>query len=74
MVRQKCWVWFKGGLKESGRWVSGYVATSSEAGGVLIQHPDYVDCRVPEWRISTIEPVKLEQGPEVPANSEWRLF
>ena len=74
MVRQKCWVWFKGGLKESGRWVSGYVATSSEAGGVLIQHPDYVDCRVPEWRISTTEPVDLEQGPEIPANAEWRLF
>ncbi|MEB3240525.1 MAG: hypothetical protein VKJ31_00635 [Synechococcus sp.] len=74
MVRQKCWVWFKGGLKESGRWVSGYVATSSEAGGVLIQHPDYVDCRVPEWRISTTEPNDLEQGPDIPDNAVWRLF
>ena len=35
---------------------------------------DYVDCRVPEWRISTTEPVDLEQGPEIPANAEWRLF
>jgi hypothetical protein len=74
MIRQKCWVWFKGGLQEPGRWVTGYVATSSDAGGFLIQHPEYVDCRVPEWRVSTSEPVDLEQGPAIPTNAEWRLF
>ena len=45
LVRQRCWVWFKGGLSEGGFWQQGYVATDSEQGGVLIQHPEFVEGR-----------------------------
>jgi hypothetical protein len=74
VVRQRCWVWFKGGLSEGGYWQQGYVATASEQGGVLIQHPEFVDCRVPEWRITLDEPKNLKKGPKIPPDAVWRLF
>ena len=74
MRKERCWVWFKGGLNDHGHWVGGFVATSSEAGGVLIQHGDYKDCRVPEWRISTDEPDDLAVAPLIPADAVWKLI
>ena len=28
MRRERCWVWFRGGLNESSRWVGGFQATT----------------------------------------------
>ena len=50
MRRERCWVWFKGGLAEQGHWMSGWVATQGDEPGLLIEHPGYVTCPVPEWQ------------------------
>ena len=56
MRKERCWVWFRGGLNESSRWVGGFQATTDAEPGVLIQHPGYRDARVPSWRVTTVEP------------------
>ena len=68
-ARTKCWVWFKGGL-DGGEWRAGFVATSAEK-GITIQHGDFKDCVVPEWRISTKEPADLRQAPAIPSDAVW---
>ena len=42
MRKERCWVWFKGGLSEEGHWMSGWVASTTEQPGLLIEHPGYV--------------------------------
>ena len=44
----KCWVWFKGSLKNGGHWKEGFTCTFDEKPGVLIESPAYVTCRVPK--------------------------
>ena len=71
MKKEKVWVWFKGGLN-GGEWVDGFVASSSEEGGFLIEKSDFVSCRVPEWRIKLGEPENKEIGPTIPKDATWK--
>ncbi len=73
MHHENCWVWFKSSLSRKGFWQTGFTCTRDEKPGVLIQSPSYVSCRVPEWRIKTQEPIDLDQGPEIPQGSPWKL-
>ena len=57
-----------------GYWQAGYMASTSDAGGLLIQHPEFVDCRVPEWRVTTEEPTDMKKAPAIPDQPVWRLF
>ena len=74
MERENCWVWFKGSLKEGGAWKAGFTYKKDENPGVLIQNPAYVQCRVPEWRIMTTEPIDKYKGPIIPENSVWKIL
>ena len=73
MERQKAWVWFKGGLN-GGSWVSGFIATSDEKEGLLIERSDYVPCRVPEWRVIFQEPENEKEGPQIPEDPTWKIL
>ncbi len=70
--KKKAWVWFKGGYKENGKWISGFLATSDDEEGVLIEHPNFVTCRVPIWRVSFIEPPDETLEPQIPKNPSWK--
>ncbi len=72
MQKEKVWVWFRGGL-QGGSWVDGFIATTSPDGGVLIERPDFVSCKVPEWRISKTEPKDKKAGPNIPEGAIWKL-
>ena len=74
MERENCWVWFKGSLKEGGEWKGGFTYKKDENPGVLIQSPGYVQCRVPDWRISTKEPLYKNKGPKIPENPTWKIL
>ena len=74
MDRENCWVWFKGSIKEAGVWKGGFTCKKDANPGVLIESPSYVSCRVPEWRISTIEPEKKDQAPIIPENPIWKII
>ena len=74
MDRENCWVWFKGSLKGGGSWKGGFTYKKDENPGVLIQNPAYVQCRVPDWRISTTEPLDKCKGPEIPENPAWKIL
>ena len=54
-ARTKVWVWLKGGL-DGGEWRGGFYATDNAEKGVVLQHMDFKDCCVPEWRITKDEP------------------
>ena len=73
MDRQKAWVWFKGGLT-GGKWVSNFIATRDEEEGVIIERPDFVRCRVPEWRVRFKEPEEESKGPQIPNNPKWKYL
>ena len=73
MEQENCWVWFKGSLKEGGTWKSGFTYIQDENPGILIKSPSYVQCRVPEWRISKKEPQNKFQEPKIPKNAEWKI-
>ena len=73
MEKQKAWVWFKGGL-EKGEWISGFIATSDDNEGLLIERSDYVRCRVPEWRVRFQEPEDKKEGPQIPDNPTWKIL
>ncbi|MEB3253849.1 MAG: hypothetical protein VKI93_03950 [Synechococcus sp.] len=64
MRKERCWVWFRGGLNEASRWIGGFQASTDELRGVLIQHPGYRDARVPAWRVTTEEPEDIHAVPE----------
>ena len=74
MERENCWVWFKGSLKEGGVWKGGFTYKKDENPGILIKSTGYVTCRVPNWRISTSEPLDKYKGPEIPPNAVWKLL
>ena len=74
MEKENCWVWFKGSLKEGGIWKSGFTYKKDTNPGVLIQNPSYVQCRVPDWRIRTSEPIDKHKGPEIPENAIWKIL
>ena len=74
MIKENCWVWFKGAYREKGFWKGGFTCKRDEKPGVIIESPSYVTCRVPEWRISKIEPENLAEGPDIPNSEEWKLF
>ncbi len=71
MKKEKGWVWFKGDEK-GGYWVSGFICSTSEEGGILIERPDFVSCRVPAWRINLSEPIDKNSGPEIPEDAIWK--
>ncbi len=53
--------------------MSGWVATQTDQAGLLIEHPGYVTCRVPEWRVVFKEPPDLKAPPSIPESAEWKL-
>ena len=73
-TKTKCWIWFRNGLNQSGYWAAGWMGTPSALGGVRIEHFEYVACRVPEWRVRWEEPQDLAAPPEIPDNTQWKLF
>jgi len=73
MDRKKAWVWFKGGLT-GGVWVSGFIASTNEKEGILIEKVGFVSCRVPEWRISFEEPKNEKEGPQIPKDPIWKYI
>ena len=74
MDRENCWVWFKGSLKEGGVWKGGFTYKKDENPGVLIQSPSFVQCRLPDWRISKVEPKDKYEEPEIPKNPVWKIL
>ncbi|MBA4733833.1 MAG: hypothetical protein EVB06_02280 [Synechococcus sp. MED-G133] len=75
MRKERCWVWFRGGLNEASRWVGGFQATTDAEPGVLIQHPGYRDARVPSWRVTTSEPADLNSPPAgLDESGPWQFF
>ena len=74
MEKENCWVWFKGSLKEGGAWKRGFTYKKDGNPGVIIQNPAYVQCRVPDWRISTKEPLDKYKAPKIPENSVWKIL
>ena len=74
MERENCWVWFKGSLKDGGSWKGGFTFKKDEKPGVLIQSPAYVQCRVPDWRITTTEPKDKYKEPKIPKNPVWKII
>ena len=73
MKKEKVWVWFKGGLK-GGEWKAGFLATTCEEGGLLIENSDYISCRVPEWRVRVNQPENINEGPKIPEGEDWKLI
>lgn len=73
-TKTKCWIWFRNSLNQSGSWAAGWMGTPSALGGVRIEHFEYVACRVPEWRVRWEEPQDLAAPPEIPDNTQWKLF
>tara|TARA_Y100001968_G_scaffold300215_1_gene311451 strand:+ start:111 stop:338 length:228 start_codon:yes stop_codon:yes gene_type:complete len=73
MLKENCWVWFKGSDGKKGSWKPGFRATKDANTGILIENPSYVSCRVPEWRVKTTEPLDPHSPPEVPEGSFWKL-
>ena len=72
--KQRCWVWFRGGLSEGGHWKPGFVGTAAPEGGIRIEHPSFVSVRVPEWRVAVQEPGDLSQAPRgMPQSGPWLL-
>ena len=74
MDKANCWVWFKGSLKDRGIWKGGFTCKKDENPGLLIQSPSFVQCRLPEWRISIKEPLDKFKGPEIPKNAIWKIL
>ncbi len=73
MKHEKAWVWFKGGIK-GGSWVEGFLASSCDEGGVIIERSDFVTCRVPEWRVSFQEIKDKKIPPEIPNDCIWKYI
>tara|TARA_Y100001968_G_scaffold108807_1_gene98417 strand:- start:448 stop:672 length:225 start_codon:yes stop_codon:yes gene_type:complete len=73
MRKEKCWVWFKGSLKEDGYWQGGFVGTKDEDPGILIENPSFVTCRVPEWRVRLKEPEHINESPSIPEDAPWKI-
>ena len=73
MKAEKVWVWFKGGLK-GGYWMDGFYSKNTNEEIVSIEKPEFVSCKVPLWRISTIEPKNIREGPDIPTNTEWKYI
>lgn len=69
----RCWVWFRNGLNVAGGWRGGWYGAESVIGGIRIEHPDYVPCRVPEWRVSFKEPDDKSAAPDAPEGELWKL-
>ena len=74
MDKENCWVWFKGSIKDGGVWKGGFTCKKDEKPGFLIISPSYVQCRVPDWRITTSEPRDIYQGPDIPRDSVWKIL
>ena len=71
---EKCWVWFRGGLNETGSWKGGWRGGASPLGVIRIEHFNFVACRVPEWRLAWEEPEDLNAPPEIPEGAAWKLW
>ena len=64
----------EGGLGEQSYWKSGWYGAPSVLGGILMQNPNYRDCRVPEWRVTFKEPEDMKKGPTIPDGAQWLLL
>ena len=73
MERKKAWIWFKGGLS-GGKWVPGFIASSDKENGLVIEHRDFVTCRVPEWRVRFDEPLDVKEEPDIPKDPTWKYI
>ncbi len=71
MKKEKAWVWFKGGAK-GGFWMGGFIGSKSSDIGIIIERPDFINCRVPEWRVSFTEPKDEYIGPKIPEKTTWK--
>ena len=71
--KKKAWVWFKGGI-QGGYWKGGFLALASDKGGMVIEKPDFVTCRVPEWRVIFSEPKEVNKGPNIPQEATWKFI
>jgi hypothetical protein len=60
-------------LKQDGSWKAGFYGAPSILGGIRIESPDFVPCRVPEWRVLFKEPKNMKQTPNIPTG-DWKLF
>ena len=58
----------------TGDGIEGYRMAKDVKPGVLIQNSAYVQCRVPDWRIRTTEPLDKYKGPKIPENSVWKIL
>ena len=73
MKKEKAWVWFKGGLK-GGSWVAGFLASTTEEEGILVERSDFISCRLPEWRVRFSPPEDERKGPSIPKNARWKYI
>ena len=73
MIKENCWIWFKGSDDQKGFWKEGFFCTKDEGIGLLIENPGFVPCRLPEWRGRTEEPSDINQGPNIPEGDIWKL-
>ncbi len=73
MKKHKAWVWFKGGL-DGGSWVGGFMASEVEGEDetFLIERADFITCKVPNWRITLIEPKDQKSPPLIPNEAKWK--
>ena len=74
MLRENCWVWFKGALNQKGYWKGGFTGTKDENPGILIENPSFLPCRVPEWRVALKEPLNSDVPPDIPEDATWKIF
>ena len=73
MEKQKAWVWFKGGL-DGGSWVNGFMASEIEDKVFLIERTDFITCKVPNWRVSLVEPKDYKAEPLIPKEAKWKYL
>ncbi len=72
MHKEDAWVWFKGGEK-GGFWLGGFIASESQEDVFLIERPDFINCKVPKWRLSFKEPEDKKRGPVIPDGAQWKI-
>ena len=73
--RERCWVWFRNNPLQTGDacWKSGWYGCKSPLGGIYVEHPDYVSARLPDWRVTFVEPDDMKKSPAV-EDGPWKLF
>ena len=73
MKRERCWVWFRGGLNEAAHWVGGFYATKDDQEGVLVQHGSYRDTRVLSGGSRKKSLWTFYAAPAIPDDAVWQI-